>query len=277
MTAVVFGLIAAVAWGTTSLAAARASRAIGAAPALAWVLVAGMALCLPFLAADAGASVSLETIGWLVVAGLGNTLGLLLGYAAIRRGPVGVAAPIGSTEGAIAALIAVVAGEVIVPGAFVAMAAILVGVVLATLGSGAEDPTRVVVTRRFVMMMIGVAVLLGIGLYAGGRVSNEAPGSWIVSSARVVGVAIIVVPLALRGGFRRPGVALPWIVATAIAEVIGFAAFVLGAQDSIAITAVLGAQFAAIAVVGARFLFHERMATRQWIGVVLICVGVTAV
>ncbi len=48
-----------------------------------------------------------------------------------------------------------------------------------------------------------------------------------------------------------------------------------GATDSIAVVAVLGSQFAAIAAVLAFVLFGERLSRMQLIGVVLIVVGVT--
>ena len=46
---------------------------------------------------------------WAVLAGAGSSLGLLLMYRGLRIGKVGVVAPITSTEGAIAALLSVVA------------------------------------------------------------------------------------------------------------------------------------------------------------------------
>jgi drug/metabolite transporter (DMT)-like permease len=51
------------------------------------------------------------SFGLLVVAGVTNVLGLLLSYRALRIGKVGVVAPVLSAQGAVAALIAVAAGE----------------------------------------------------------------------------------------------------------------------------------------------------------------------
>jgi multidrug transporter EmrE-like cation transporter len=48
-----------------------------------------------------------------------------------------------------------------------------------------------------------------------------------------------------------------------------------GSRESIAITAVMGSQFAAFAAVAAFLLFGERLARVQLVGVVLIVVGVT--
>ena len=48
-----------------------------------------------------------------------------------------------------------------------------------------------------------------------------------------------------------------------------------GSRENIAITAVLGIQFAAIAAVVAFVLFGERLARLQVVGVVVIAIGVT--
>ena len=48
-----------------------------------------------------------------MLAGGANVAGLALVYAALRIGKVGIVSPLASTEGAIAALLAVVAGETV--------------------------------------------------------------------------------------------------------------------------------------------------------------------
>jgi uncharacterized membrane protein len=53
----------------------------------------------------------------LALGGAGNVLELLLTYAALRVGKVGIVASIVSTEGAIAAVLALIAGEALSPGA----------------------------------------------------------------------------------------------------------------------------------------------------------------
>ena len=55
----------------------------------------------------------------------------------------------------------------------------------------------------------------------------------------------------------------------------GFALFAWGSRHSIAVSAVLAAQFGAIAAVAAFVLFRERLAAIQLVGVVMIVVGVT--
>ena len=55
---------------------------------------------------------------------------------------------------------------------------------------------------------------------------------------------------------------------------IGFVSFVLGARHGIAIAAVLGSQFAALAAIAAFLFFGERLRRVQIVGVCAIAIGV---
>ena len=78
------------------------------------------------------------------------------------------------------------------------------------------------------------------------------------------------------GGRVAERAALPLVVLAGIGEILGSTLSAWGATDSIAIVAVLGSQFAAIAAVMAYVLFGERLSRLQTIGVVTIVLGVTA-
>ena len=112
MWAILGGLGAATCWAVTTLTAARASRLIGSYATLAWVMLTGLLVVGPFVLAE-GRPPELDggAAGWLVVAGAGNVAGLLITYTALQIGKVGVIAPIESSEGAVAAVIATLAGE----------------------------------------------------------------------------------------------------------------------------------------------------------------------
>jgi len=273
VTALLFGLATALAWGVTSLCSARASRIMGAAPALAFVSLFGLVISLPFALADSRAGVATADILWAGLAGLGDVTGLLLFYLAVRRGKVGIATPIIATEGAIAAVIAVFAGEALAPAAVVLLGLVVVGVVLATLDlSPAEDQYRV--TPGFLALAILAAVVFGVGLYSSGRVAGVVPAGWLVVSARVVGVAIVTVPLLVSGRLRLVRAGLPWIVIIAIAEVFGYWMYVLGARADVAAAAILASQFGAVTVVGAYLFLGERLSRVQRLGVAVVCIGV---
>lgn len=276
MIAVLGGLGAALAWATTMLTASRASPLIGSWSTLAWVMLTGLLVVGP-VALVQGRPEGLDrgAMTWLAIAGFGNIAGLLLVYTALRIGKVGVIAPISSTEGAIAAVIAVVAGETL--GVWTAFALIIVaaGVVLAARPAepeeaGHDDP-------RAALLALAAALAFGAGLYATGRASLDLPIAWAVLPPRLLGVVFVTVPLALSGRLLLTRRAVPFVVASGLAEVAGFVSYAVGARHGIAIAAVLASQFAALAAVGAAVFFKERLTRVGVAGVVVIAVGVAVV
>ena len=209
---------------------------------------------------------------WLFVAGAGNIVGLLFEYTAVRSGKVGVVAAIASTEGAVAALLSAFAGEPISAGVAVALALIATGIVLASLERTDDDLNRR--STKAIVLAFGAALSFGVSLYSVGHVSGDVAFAWLLIPARLVGVVVITLPLAIRGTLRIARRATPLVVGAGVAEVLGVASFAWGAQDSIGITSVLGSQFAAISAVGAYFFFGERLRRIQVVGVAAIVVGV---
>jgi drug/metabolite transporter (DMT)-like permease len=273
MTAFFGGIGAACFWAIATLSSSRASRQAGAGPVLAWVSLIGFALAVPF--GIAAGSPPGHATGWLLLAGAGNVVGLLFEYVAVRSGMVGVVAAIASTEGAVAAVLAMLLGEPMAATTVLILAVIATGIVLAALGEQqADDDARA--ARRAVLFAIAAAAAFGVGLYAAGRMSGDVPLAWVVLPARLVGVIVITIPLLPRGRIRIDRPVAPLVITAAIAEIGGIASFALGARESIGITSVLGSQFAAFAAVGAFFLFGERLRRLQVAGVVTILAGVTA-
>jgi drug/metabolite transporter (DMT)-like permease len=314
MLAIVGGLGAALVFATVTLCNSRSSRMIGPTQLLAWVMLIGFAIVLPLVVLE-GVPDELdgESGTWLAVAGIGNVVGLLLAYAALREGKVGVVAPVVATQGAVAALLAVVAGESLGAGAGVTLAAIAIGVVLAGsagepngeaaeggpagereaaaggASAGGHEATEGEATRthkaasdaaarpaetRALVYALGAAFAIGWSLYATARASIDLPVVWALLPSRLIGVVAVTLPVVLRTGLRMTREALPLVVVAGVCEVLGFALFALGARHGIAVTAVLASQFAAAAAVAAYFLFGERLARVQLAGVALIVVGV---
>jgi len=272
--AILGGLGAALCFGASTLCSSRSIRLIGASSVVAWVMLVGLVVTLPAVALtstpdqlDAG------SVKWLTVSGIGNVAGLLIVYAALRIERVGIVAPITSTEGAVAAAIAAAAGEAIGAGTGLALGVIVVGVVLAGL-VGKQNEERH--DRRGALLALVSAGLFGMGLYATGRVGADLNVTWAVLPARVVGVVAVTLPLALTSRLRLTRRALPLVVASGLAEVVGFASFAAGARHGIAVTAVVASQFAAVAAVGAYVLFGERLGRVQLTGVAMILAGVAA-
>jgi drug/metabolite transporter (DMT)-like permease len=274
MLAIAGGLGAALVFATVTLCNSRSSRMIGAAQLLAWIMLIGLAITAPLaFARGIPDGLDRDAAGWMAVAGIGNVVGLLLAYSALRVGKVSVVAPLVSTQGAIAALIAIVAGESVTTGVGVLLVVIAVGIFLAGIAPE-EDPTAAPDRTRSWIYAIGAAVAIGWSLYAIGRVSISLPVVWALLPSRVIGTAVVTVPLVLRAGLRMTREALPLVLVAGVGEVLGFALFAFGARHGIAVSAVLSSQFAAIAAIAAYLLFDERLGRAQLTGVATVVAGV---
>jgi drug/metabolite transporter (DMT)-like permease len=278
MLAILGGLGAASAWAAATLCSSRSTRMIGAAPVLAWVMVVGLIALTPVLVAGPGPSdVSATDLAWLVVGGVGNAGGLLLVYLGLRVGKVGVVAPIASTEGAIAALVAILAGESLSAAVAATLVVVVAGIVLSA-RPPEDGPERGSAghreARAAVLCAIGAALSFGVSLYGIGHLSGDLPAAWILLPARLAGVLAVALPLVVARRLTLSRAAAPFVVTSGLCEVLGFASYTVGAQHGIAIAAVLSSQFAALAAVAAFFVFGERLARLQVAGVVAIVSGV---
>jgi drug/metabolite transporter (DMT)-like permease len=275
--AILGGLGAALSWAITALTAARSSRLIGSSSTLAWVMLTGLVVVGPFaLAEGRPAGLHGHALGWLALAGAGNIVGLLFVYTGLRLGKVGVVSPISSAEGAVAALLAVAAGEHLGAGTAVALGVIAAGVVMAARppDEHADDPRH---DPRAALLGVAAALAFGVGLYATGRASLALPISWAILPPRLLGVLFVTIPLAALGRLHLTRQAAPYVVVGGLAEVTGFVSYALGARHGIAVAAVLASQFAALAAIGGAFFFHERLRKTNIAGVVVICAGVAVV
>ena len=292
MIAILGGLGAAVAWAISTLCSSRSSRLIDPPSVVAWMMVVGLVITLP-LAALSGVPAHLGSSSavWLAISGIGNVGGLVLVYRALRVGQVAIVAPLVSTEGAVAAVIAVIAGESVAPGVALTLIAILAGVWLASveetpgfddelepsraLARGAQPgPSRAPHPYYAILFAIAGALTFGVSLYATGRAGTEFPVSWVVLSARAIGTVALAIPLAISRRLEMTRQAAPLVVTSGVCEVIGFYSYTTGARHGIAVAAVLSSQFGGLAAVAAYFVFGERLSRKRTIGVCTMLAGV---
>jgi drug/metabolite transporter (DMT)-like permease len=282
MLSLIAGILTSLAFASSTITSTRASRLAGPAPVVAGVMLVGLVMTTP-LALIASPLPADQALPWttLVLAAIGgaaNIVGLLLIYAGLRIGAVGIVSTIASTEGALAAVFAVLAGQALAAGAGLVLAVIAIGVALAAAGGEAAIELGVAIPRaralRAAAFAGAAATIFGFGLFVTGQVSRTLPPAWVIFPGRIVGVVAVAVPLFLTGRLRAPRAAIPLIVLTGITEVVGFSTYAIGARSDIALTAVLASMFAPIAAVAAFLLFRERLARLQILGIAVVVVGV---
>jgi drug/metabolite transporter (DMT)-like permease len=273
--AILGGLGAAVAWAVSTLCSSRSSRLIEPSSVVAWMMLVGLLITLP-AAALSGVPARLDagSGAWLVLSGVGNVGGLVLTYSALRIGQVTLVAPLVSTEGAVAAIIAVVAGESLAPGVGLTLAAIVAGIWLASAPDRSPGPAGAPHPTRAVLLAMAAALAFGASLYATGRAGDELPVSWVVLSARAIGVVALALPLALTRRLEITRPAVPLVVASGVCEVLGFFSYTVGARHGIAVAAVLASQVGGLAALGGYLIFDERLSRKRTLGVCTMLAGV---
>ena len=197
MGAIAGGLGAAGFWAIGTLCSSRATRLIGAGPALAWIMVIGLALIGPMLLlAGRPDDLAGRPLTWLLAAGVANLVGLACIFSAFRLGKVSIIAPIASAEGAFAAAIAVIAGEALAGLEIVALVVVASGIALAA--ARHEDASDGHAhTGMATLLAVLAACTFGFTLFATGRASDDLPVAWVLLPARLLGTLALAVPLAL--------------------------------------------------------------------------------
>jgi drug/metabolite transporter (DMT)-like permease len=274
MTAVIGGLVAAACFSASLLASSRASRMIGALPTLGGVMLVSTVVALPVAALTIGETrPTPDALPYLLIAGAGNVFGLLFEYIGLRSGKVGLVGALAAAEGAVAAVLSVVAGEALGPLQGLGVAVVAVGVIFAALG---PDPDSLDAgSARRALVFGGLAGLaFGASLYSTGRIGSDLAVGWAILPPRIVGMALIVMPLLATRRLLITRPSLPFVVVAGLGEVGGFLAFAWAARDSIAVGSALAAQFATVAAIVAWLVLGERLGRLQWAGVAGVAVGV---
>ncbi|HEX7590668.1 MAG TPA: EamA family transporter [Candidatus Limnocylindrales bacterium] len=295
MIAILGGLGAAVLWATATLTSSRAGRLIGPSSTVAWMMAVGLLVATPLaLASGPIPAMTPNLVLWMAGSGLGGVIGLLLVYRGLSLGKVGVVAALASTEGAIAAVVSVIAGESMTIPVAALLCVIAGGIAVVAFLNGTADAAatgaadvadageaaagakeiRVASERQAVLCGAAAAICFGVSIYSTAKVGASLSPIAAVLPVRVVGVVAVFVPLLLSGRLRITRRSVPMVLLIGVAEVFGNAAYVVGAQDSIAIAAVLASQFAVVTAIAAFVIFGERLSLYQRSGVAVIAMGV---
>jgi drug/metabolite transporter (DMT)-like permease len=310
---VTYGLIAALAWGISTIAAAWAARRVGTYMALlvSQLLGAGFLGLLAVMMRPSLAGLDGLTLPGLAGAGLLCLLGWLTYYKALEDGPVGVVSAIAATYGGVAAVLAVlVLGERLgLSGG--------AGVILAVGGVGlaaaqSRHPPGLAaggVARSGILLAVVAAATYGVGSFLLGGFSAQV--GWLAAALVAYGSSVAALVLVLpfrRAGNGRPGGAAPppdfrqsancdgepdkasgrhrpgylpglgWAAAAGLAEAVALAAFSRGGEaGQVAVTAAVSSLYPIIPLAAGLMVFHERLRWRQVLGVACIIAGLVMI
>jgi drug/metabolite transporter (DMT)-like permease len=300
---VIYGLIAAIGWGVSAIAATNAARRAGTYVAVLGsqgVGVAVLVILAAFLHTSLGPIDGTEAIG-LVSAGMLGLLGYLTLYRALETGgAVGLISAISATYGGITTLLAVlVLGEHIggLGAAGVVLAVTGVAIASAYSPAAAQAPAVAVaepivgvaprpsrvrgLTRAGVPLALASAVTYGVGGLLLGDYSARAGAleSALVAHGASVTVLLLALPFLGRRKAWRPGTSsMVWAAAAGLTDVVGLLAFARGGQvGQVAVTAAVSSVYPAIPLVGGLVMFGEQLGRRQVLGITLIIAGLVLI
>lgn len=279
MWTLVLSLGAASTWGVADFMGAIRARDYSPLLVAVYSELVGMAPVLIALYLVHDAFPGWQILPWVIVAGITGSVGHVVFFTAMARGPIGVIAPIFACSSAGPALIAVtMLGERLGAIQLAGIAVAIVGVALVSRHAGEGDVQH----GRYgavPIALIGVAIIT-LFYVAMDEVSRDS-ALWGVTMQRTVGLPILLTGLAV--GLRRGTTTAPRGSFTAIAPVglMDTAAFVAFAYamtlGDLSIAVVLSSLYPVVTILLARIRLDERLSGVQRVGAALALLGVVAI
>jgi drug/metabolite transporter (DMT)-like permease len=274
VTAVAFGALAAVLWGIQNVLLASSARQGSPEAVAARYVGYQLLMVLPLAAVTlANRETDVGQICIVFFGGISQGLGVLCFTRSLALGSVGVMTGLVSLEGAGVALLSVGTGESL--GLSVGLGILLASAGGCTLVAGRMENAPFGAVR---LALLG-ALFNAVGLWSLGFSHLGLPASLLLFSAGSV-IAITSFQRARDQPIRLLQAAdnEQVLVCSAALGLAGLFAFATGARgDSIAIAAVLAAQFASVAALGGLIFFDERLSRRQLAGFVTLIAGVSII
>lgn len=283
---VIFGLVAALAWGVADFASAVVSRRLGILRTAVGVHIVSIAVTTAYLLAVScgGAQPCAPTSGvfaeqWATLAGL-SVLGLvvyLCFYRALQIGPVAIVSPITSAYAVVVVLLALVlVGERLGGLQGIGVAASIGGIVLASVNLRGLRSRKELIS---VGVAFGLCAMLGSGLwqFSLGVLSREIGWFLPIYISRLFTLALLAPVSIIRGQW-------PWqrLTSTLLAGVALIGVFETGAQFAfargaevgiIAVVAAASSTYPILPVLGGLLILRERLALSQVAGMVITLAG----
>jgi len=269
MLTILLGLGAAICWGAPDVWLAQATRHLGALPVVFGSILIGLVLLLPGALFVDPPHWTARGVGLAVLVGIITAVAYGVGFTAFKFGAVAVVAPIIACEGAVAAVIAIAAGESVTLVAAVFLPLAVLGVVFAAMGRGGG--------RAAVAPAVAAAVLWGTILALSAPVADDLGVYWGFILIRATAL-LVTFPFAWKARVLTAWTRDRWRVAAwGVGDSTAYLLFVAAAERGpVAVASVLAAQFATVGVLTG-IASGERPLPRQLAGIALVIVAVTGI
>ena len=268
----VFGLAAAVSWGTGDFAGGLATRRTNVYAVIGVSYAAGLALLSALALGSVERFPSARELAWAAAAGSAGALGLVALWRALALGKMGIAAPATAVT-ATAVPVVFAAFTVGLPGVVQ-----ILGVVLALGGLwlvGRRDGAAAMAHPRG--LRLALLAGLGFGFYfVLIRPAAATAVYWTLAAARGTSLLFVVALMLANRGLRLPPRSLlPLVLVAGMLDVAGNAFFVLAARAGrLDVAAVFSSLYPAVTVLLARLILRERVTRLQAVGILAVLVAI---
>ena len=270
-------MFSSIAWGIADFGGGLATRRVGPLRVLTVSYPAGAVVITLLALTIIPGSLTSGAIELSVVTSIAGTIAMVLLYAALAVGPMGIVSPLTAVGGAaVPVIVGITRGETVTPLIVGGMLLAVIAVILVSRESGPHAR----VSLRGLLLAGGAGLFIGLYLVGLGS-APEGSGVWVATLSRwwsTLGVLVVVGVLLLRRG-RSSGSPYPWLLA-AMAGVLDASAngmFQLAAQGGeLVVIAVIGSLYPAATLLLAHWVLKERMSRVQWSGVVVALAAAVA-
>jgi len=302
--AIILGLTGAVSWGAADFAARFASRQVGAYRTLFFMQFFGF-LALSVYLKSTGGFLHGVAPGWhpwamAVAAGLLNMLSSLALYHSFEHGTMSIVGPVSSSYPALTVALSLLSGERIHAVRATGLGVTLLGVILAATSFAQSkstptenDPRHASETsaaetntpRAHLSTGVGWAVCAALGFgvlfwFLGFHVIpavGSAVSVWVMRLTALVSLSVAAVPTGQT--LKLPHGKVWWLLlAVGILDTAAFVANNAGlGTGQVSVVSVLASLYGAFTVLLAWIFLRERLERSQWLGIVLIFIGIVLV
>jgi drug/metabolite transporter (DMT)-like permease len=299
--AIILGLTGAISWGAADFAARFASRQVGAYRTLFYMQFFGFLALSVYLKSTGGFSHGIAP-GWqpwamAVAAGLLNMLASLALYHSFEHGTMSIVGPVSSSYPALTVALSLLSGERIHAIRATGLGVTLLGVILAatsfaqsTATQAAIDPQRASAahaetSRAHLSAGVGWAICAALGFgvlfwFLGFHVVpavGSAVSVWVMRLTALVSLSLAAGPT--RQTLKLPRGSVWWLLlAVGILDTAAFVANNAGlSTGQVSVVSVLASLYGAFTVLLAWIFLRERLERSQWLGIVLIFIGIVLV
>ena len=299
--AIILGLTGAFSWGAADFAARFASRRVGAYRTLFFMQFFGFLALSVYLKSTGGFSHGIAP-GWqpwamAVAAGLLNMLASLALYHSFEHGTLSIVGPVSSSYPALTVALSFLSGERIHAVRATGLAVTLLGVILAATSftqaktaAAAANPEHAPAnhpehSRAHLSTGVGWAICAALGFgvlfwFLGFHVVpavGSAVSVWVMRLTALVALAVASAPTGQT--LQLPRGSVWWLLlAVGILDTAAFVANNAGlGTGQVSVVSVLASLYGAITVLLAWIFLRERLERSQWLGIVLIFIGIVLV